>query len=129
MPPRLPFSFEVPLLIASQNQTQYSHWSKYRGYKQRWYKAIPLLSGPVHDLLLPWSRWEICRLYAGRHRELDYGNLVGGCKPIPDALIKIGAIPDDTPRHFECAYTQTRSERDAVIITLFEYADAAPDEL
>jgi hypothetical protein len=124
--PPLPYSFEVGIKISSQNTTQYAHWSKYRAYREKWYTAIPVLAARLRGLQLPWSRWSIHRVYARHARELDYGNFVGGAKPIPDALIRIGAIPDDTSAHFKCDYTQERGSRDVVVITLLETRDAAP---
>ncbi len=41
-----------------------------------------------------------------RARLLDYGNLVAGAKPIPDCLKRLGVIHDDSPKWFDCTYTQ-----------------------
>ena len=41
-----------------------------------------------------------------RTRLVDYANLVGGAKPIPDCLIRLGYLRDDTPRWFHCEYFQ-----------------------
>lgn len=125
-PPALPAVFEIPVKISSQNNTQYAHWSAYRKYREKWYKAVPLFCSDIQGIMAPWSRWSIRRVYTGRSRELDFGNLVGGCKPIPDALIRIGAIPDDTSAHFKAEYSQDRGDREVVIITLWEIRDAAP---
>ena len=39
---------------------------------------------------------------------VDYANLVGGAKPIPDNLIRLGYLKDDSPRWFRCEYLQTQ---------------------
>ena len=41
-----------------------------------------------------------------RTRQLDYANLVGGAKPIPDSLIGLGYLVDDGPKWFRCSYEQ-----------------------
>lgn len=52
-----------------------------------------------------WSSWILTRVYGGREREFDYGNLVGS-KVIPDALKYHGVIKDDAPKHFHMEYKQ-----------------------
>lgn len=47
-----------------------------------------------------------CRIVSYRNRLLDYGNLVGGAKPIPDVLKRLNWIKDDSPKWFECEYHQ-----------------------
>jgi hypothetical protein len=41
-------------------------------------------------------------------RTLDHDNLVGGCKPLLDALVKVGLIEDDTPELVTVEYAQER---------------------
>jgi hypothetical protein len=41
-----------------------------------------------------------------RTRLVDYANLVGGAKAIPDCLKRLGYIHDDSPRWFFCEYSQ-----------------------
>lgn len=47
-----------------------------------------------------------------RHRrtcdELDHDNLVGGCKPLVDALVKVGLLADDRPGLATVTYDQER---------------------
>jgi hypothetical protein len=47
-----------------------------------------------------------------RTRLVDYANLVGGAKPIPDALIRLGWLKDDNPRWFHCDYFQFQVTKD-----------------
>jgi hypothetical protein len=42
-------------------------------------------------------------------RELDFDNLVGGCKPLVDALFRAGLIWDDSPRYVHIEYEQQRT--------------------
>jgi hypothetical protein len=52
-------------------------------------------------------------IIALRGRTLDYGNLVGGAKPIPDSLKRLGYIVDDSPQWFQCEYVQRPAPADA----------------
>ena len=42
-------------------------------------------------------------------RELDYDNLVGGCKPLVDALERSGLIWRDSARFVEIKYSQAQA--------------------
>lgn len=96
----------IPRKLPSQND-----WSNKRGMaaqfaytKER--KAWHVL---LRSILTPRTpptghvRAEIC---SHRTHELDYGNLVGGAKPIPDVLKALGWIRDDCPKYFTCVYKQ-----------------------
>lgn len=50
----------------------------------------------------------IVRRYRSARYELDHDNLVGGCKPLVDALVKVGLIEDDTPGLVTVTYEQER---------------------
>jgi ABC-type branched-subunit amino acid transport system ATPase component len=47
-----------------------------------------------------------------RTRLVDYANFVGGAKPIPDCLIRLGYLKDDSPRWFHCDYYQSVVPKD-----------------
>lgn len=54
-------------------------------------------------------------------RELDHGNLVGGCKPLVDALVQEGVIFDDSPAWLEATYAQGKGRgnpRTEVVVTI-----------
>jgi Holliday junction resolvase RusA-like endonuclease len=50
----------------------------------------------------------IVRRYRSARYELDHDNLVGGCKPLVDALVKVGLIADDRPGLVTVTYEQER---------------------
>ena len=82
--------------VPSQNTNQYRHWSHYAKERDTWFLLLraqlpprPPVDRPVHMLL---------RSY--RNRLVDYANLVGGAKPIPDCLIRLGHLKDDGPKWF-----------------------------
>lgn len=55
-------------------------------------------------------RARFTRFYAGRKQRRDFGNLVGGCKTLLDALVREGLLVDDDPDHVEDYYHQERVE-------------------
>jgi hypothetical protein len=109
-PSDLPMTWEIPMGILSQNATTYRHWSAYAKDKRRWLLTLAVALRDLRGLRLARSRWRIVRIYGGRHREMDLANLIGGAKPIPDCLTKLGVIVDDKPSCFSCDYEQVRDE-------------------
>ena len=106
MSAELPFNRTLILKrrIPSQNQFHYAHWRKYATERDAWFillrtTLIPRAHPPDYPVRI--------RLHSFRTRLLDYANLVGGAKPIPDALIKLGYLKDDHPRWFHADYHQT----------------------
>lgn len=88
--------------VPSQNKTQYGHWRAYAKERDLWFMLLraeltprPPPDEPVRLVL---------RSY--RTRLVDYANLVGGAKPIPDGLVRLGWLRDDSPRWFHCDYFQ-----------------------
>ena len=76
----------------------------------------------------------ITREYSGRCQQMDYGNLVGGLKPVIDAMQReiggkarsikgAGLIVDDSSKHFLGIYEQRRTERDAVMFEVWDLPD------
>lgn len=88
--------------VPSQNRSQYSHWSRYTKERDAWYVLLRGQLSPIASVEQP-MRLAI-RSY--RLRLLDYANLVGGAKPIPDCLVRLGYLKDDSPQWFRCSYEQ-----------------------
>lgn len=65
-------------------------------------------------------RVTITRLYSGRQQERDHDNLVGGMKPLVDALERAGIVVSDAKRWAEIHYLQERSERRAIRVVVEE---------
>lgn len=86
----------------SQNKTQYRHWRDYHAEKSAW---LRLLRAAL-PTRIPEPRFVEIALLSYRIRLCDYANLVGGAKPIPDALILLGYLWDDSPRWFKASYEQ-----------------------
>jgi hypothetical protein len=90
--------------LPSQNRSQYGHWSTYVKERDAWFILLRAQLPPQPSVDRPVQL--ILRSY--RVRLCDYANLVGGAKPIPDALIRLGYLKDDGPDWFSCRYEQFR---------------------
>ncbi len=107
----------IKRLLPSQNKSAWSHWRVYAKERDVWYAMIRAKltprKPPEHKVLVA--------IVSYRNREIDYGNLVGGAKPIPDALVKLGYLKDDKPKWMECSYKQVMvkkaEERTTIEIT------------
>jgi hypothetical protein len=88
--------------VPSQNATHYAHWRNYTKERDTWFVLMRTLLPPRQPPQAPVRM--ILRSY--RTRLVDYANLVGGAKPIPDILIRLGYLRDDSPRWFFCDYQQ-----------------------
>lgn len=88
--------------LPSQNDAMYRHWKTYTRERDAWFILLRTQLPPCRPVEHP-VRLAI-RSY--RSRLLDYANLVGGAKPIPDCLIRLGYLKDDSPSWFSCTYEQ-----------------------
>jgi len=62
----------------------------------------------------------ITRLYSGRGQARDRGNIVGGCKPLLDAMHMVNLLVDDKDEWCRDFYGQERGDRSGVIVELEE---------
>ena len=62
----------------------------------------------------------ITRLYSGRGQRRDRGNIVGGCKPLLDALTNVGLLVDDKEEFLEDHYDQQKANAKGVWIQIEE---------
>lgn len=60
------------------------------------------------------------RHYAGREREMDHANMVGGMKGAVDAMVRAGLLVDDSPKWFAAEYRQVRSDRSGLHVLIEE---------
>jgi len=96
-----PFQFEitVPVPTNSTNEWVRAHWKKYHTIKTEWYKRLhwatiqnrgkAKFGDPIQNASLTIERRGL--------KLLDEDNLIGGVKPVIDALVKLGFLEDDTP--------------------------------
>ena len=62
----------------------------------------------------------ITRLYSGRGQPRDRGNIIGGCKPLLDAMTRAKLIVDDKGEFLEDHYDQRRAKEKGVEIYIEE---------
>jgi hypothetical protein len=99
-----PRSLVIRRALPSQNATMYRHWSRYTAERDAWFVLLRAHLPPRRPPSCP-VRLAI-RSY--RVRLLDFANLVGGAKPIPDCLVRLGYLKDDGPEWFTCDYQQVK---------------------
>lgn len=100
----------------SQNAATFGHWRGYTKERDAWYVLLRAALKPR-----PAPRHLIsAEITSFRNRLLDYGNLVGGMKPIPDCLVRLGYLKDDGPAWFDCEYRQEKCRRadERTVITI-----------
>lgn len=86
-----------------------SGW-KYRSTKRAYDRAVELaLRGNRISVATTFRRLLVTRIYKRRKRAFDEGNLVGGFKPLIDALTGRGLVVDDSPRFVKIWYEQRPS--------------------
>jgi hypothetical protein len=90
--------------VPSQNASQYRHWRTYTTERDAWFILLRAQLPPRQPVAEPVR----IVLHSFRTRLVDFANLVGGAKPIPDGLIRLGYLKDDSPRWFACDYHQTQ---------------------
>lgn len=96
--PKRKLAITVNIATPTPNTWVRSHWSKYQKIKQQWFDLIweatihhygrGKFGPPVQNASLTIERRGL--------KKLDYDNLVGGLKPVIDALTKLGYLEDDT---------------------------------
>lgn len=111
-----PITIRINRRLPSQNL-----WNNKRGivgslvYKKErdaWYSEIMAALSKLGPMRKDRPGHKVyARIVSYRSVLLDYGNLVGGAKPIPDCLRDLGWIKDDSPAWFECEYVQHKCPR------------------
>ncbi len=72
--------------VPSQNIAQYKHWSIYTRERDAWFLLLRSKLVPREPVAEPVRMI----IHSYRTRLVDYANLVGGAKAIPDCLIRLG---------------------------------------
>lgn len=116
-------TLHIPLSIPSQNvlRRKYKNRHAYARLRKRfcWAVWVAKLRAEVPEATGK-RRMRIVRLVGPRGRMYDYGNLVGGCKPLVDELVKAGLLVDDSPDHVIEEYDQERAPEHGVRIELVD---------
>lgn len=102
LPVSTPRLIVIKRKLPSQNASMYRHWRTYTTERDAWFVLLRAQLPPKQPVDVP----KRLAIRAYRNRLMDYANLVGGAKPIPDCLIRLGYLKDDSPRWFTCTYEQ-----------------------
>ena len=140
------YTFDMHISILSQNKIMHSSKFVYSRKRKRrikinnaYYGYKKTIKGAImsevysNNITLPHDKPQekrhvsITRVMGKGQREFDYGNLVGGCKPIPDVLQELRLIHDDSPKWVTIEYKQRKLEIDdnffdrGMIISIHKY--------
>jgi hypothetical protein len=131
-PVRLVGAIEVVGRVHSQNVLhgwKYNRRArhKYRAWRTDWGDVLAAKANlaRIPSAKRVWRRVVFTRIVDTPRMLYDFGNLVGGLKPIVDAMVDVGLLVDDSPRWLNDHYHQ-RVERlapEALHIELWERPD------
>lgn len=131
----------IPIAVASQNGRDGrsggankggNRWA-YKHAREQYTAALRVAMrreiGPGGQLPRTPKRVVITRYWAKRQRAFDHANLVGGAKPLVDAMVRVGLLVDDSPEWFEGYYRQARDPdgRGWTVIVIEEVEEVEPD--
>ena len=94
----------------------------YRGARNRWGKLLQPY-GKLPEAKKP-RRIFFTRFWGKGKRAYDFGNLVGGFKPLLDMVVRAKLLVDDSPKHCAEYYRQYKSPdgTDHVVVVIEDYA-------
>ena len=111
----------VPMRIESQNtfnnKRGFGAQFKYKEYKQNWEKF--LYEEFKNDKFEKVKEMRTVIIISVRSRELDFGNFVGGAKPVLDILQDLNILYNDSPKWLRDYYFQEidrKKEKTIIII-------------
>lgn len=121
------WEFFVPLEVESLNAHRVNAGGSRWGYKRSrdaWCKGLVACS--PRDSHSPGARVKrrvtLVRIIGPRQRAFDRSNLIGGCKPVWDAMVRVGMLVDDTPLDLEDHYDQERGPQAGLRVLIEELA-------
>lgn len=95
---------KLPKEILSLNVTQRMHWATRSRHRKSWQGIVALAFGKRKKT----QEKRKVTITSYRKRDYDHDNFVGGCKPVIDALVKVGWLWDDAPKWVDVEYIQAR---------------------
>jgi hypothetical protein len=114
---------ELTRIPPSLNELRKKGHFAYRDLRLAWEKDLWICTGSGEKSLelqrqASWLSPLAVTVHVYRRRELDYDNLVGGMKPVLDALVNIGYLRDDSPQHITVTYLQASPFKPRTVITI-----------
>lgn len=111
-------AIEIPMPTPSLNVYKRMHYHAQKRLRDQYTTILRLHTTAItrckpHQM----RRVTICRYGA---RLLDIDNLIGGCKPLVDALQRAGLLWDDSPRYVSIKYEQTKvsAKQSKTVVTI-----------
>lgn len=101
-----PTAIDIPVPTPSLNQLQRMHFHALRKLRDR-FTVICRAHVTMLNRARPYQNRRVTIERRGV-RLLDYDNLVGGCKPLVDALCRSGLLWNDSPKYCQITYRQTK---------------------
>lgn len=86
-------------------------------------EAVSEYGTPDFDSLPPGHKMQV-RIHRDGKRMLDRDNLIGGAKPIVDALVRCGYAADDTTDDIEVEYSQASGSKDPCTLVTVRWPEA-----
>lgn len=118
------FDFRVFHKSTSQNELRSNHGAarfRYKAERTWWERALrDRMTEGVVDCAKARRIVRLTRELTGRERPRDYGNLVGGLKPVLDAMVRVGVLVDDSEQWLTDIYEQQRTTERCVRIEIWE---------
>lgn len=118
------WTFHIPLEPPSQNTVAGNHGStRWRYAKLRDEFVAWMQQGKANEGIPTATKRRrvlITRQYGSRGKRRDRGNLIGGCKPLLDAMTIAGLITDDKEEGVDDHYGQERAKTAGAVITVQE---------
>ena len=109
---------EFPMPTPSLNQLQRMHWHAKKSLRDR-YTRLFRTYATIATRARPRQFRHVSIVRHGV-RVLDFDNLVGGCKPLLDALERAELIYSDAPQYLRVEYSQHKStaKRVRTVVTI-----------
>lgn len=110
-----PATATIPVRLWSPNVSKNWHWAQRSGHTKRIYTAVIATLGRCH---IPADGKRLVEITLIGPRDLDPDNATAACKPLLDAIRRLGWLVDDSPAHLELVVTQERGKSHAVRVKL-----------
>lgn len=101
------WEFVLPHQIRSGNWLIRAHWAKRRAIAKDLETMVWLAARGGQIKAADGFRYIHIQRIGGK--ELDYDNLVMGCKPLIDAIKRVGLLIDDNPKNLHAVYSQRKA--------------------
>lgn len=92
----------LPGLPPLQNKLNTMHWTQRTSSNKKWFKWV-MLSISLKKPIKPLSKAKVT-FTRGSAATPDSDGLQGSFKAIRDALVKLGILEDDSPKHLDAHY-------------------------